>query len=121
MHYYEYVEMFNTGMERLTGHFRPEYYATLFTYKALDACDTKRLLNVLSDSEYDAMCVLELKEYLSDYSTGDVKDYARMFIQSIDLMENLNTFCAENDVPEIARAYIIDKIIVAVDEIKDIL
>lgn len=36
-------------------------------------------------------------------------------------MENLNTFCAENDVPEIARAYIIDKIIAAVDEIKDIL
>lgn len=121
MHYYEYVEMFIAGMTRLTGEFTPKYYEELFTCNALNADYTKRLLNELSKSDYDAMHVFELKEYLSDYSAQDVKEYARSFIQSIDLMENLNTFCARNDVPAIARSYIIDKIIACVDEIKDVL
>lgn len=121
MHYYEYVNMFIVGMTRLTGDFTPHYYEALFTSNALNDYDTKKLLNILYNSEYNIMHVSELNEYFSDYSACNIKDYARSFIQSIELMENLNTFCRRNDVPVIARSYIIDKIIACVDEIKDVL
>lgn len=121
MHYYEYVEMFIAGMTRLTGEFTPEYYEELFTRNALNADYTERLLNELSKSDYDAMHVLELKDYLSNPSGCDVDEYAWSFMRSIDLMENLNSFCARNEVPEVSKAYIIDKIILTINKVWQIL
>lgn len=114
MLYDEYVEMFSKGMERITGECNPKLYESILTNNTLDASDIEKLINVLFISGYDVRRILELKEYLSARGAAE---YACSFVNSIDLKENLNLFCIRNEVPEVARVYIIDKTIAPVNEI----
>lgn len=98
--------MFSKGMERITGECNPKLYESILTNNTLDASDIEKLINVLFISEYDVRRILELKECLS---ARGVAEYACSFVDSIDLKENLNLFCIRNEVPEVARVYIIDK------------
>lgn len=121
MRYDGYLEMFSKGMERVTGKYEPERYESMLIFNAMKPNDIQKLVDALVNSEYDMRRILELKEYLSDYSGCSVDEYAWSFMRSIDLMENLNLFCARNEVPEVAKAYIIDKIILTVAKVWRIL